>query len=111
MVDPLLSLDTPFVVDLTFLGRLTDGTPLLTNPSIPGEYHFTADFYASSSNPPAHVESVVEIVCSIGCPVGGIVALPVSGSGTGSALPVALAGGAALAMMIGVWFGRRRWSR
>jgi large repetitive protein len=43
-------------------------------------------------------------------PVGGIVALPVSGSGTGSAaLPIALVGGAALAMMMGVWFGRRRW--
>ena len=45
-------------------------------------------------------------------PVGGIVDLPVSGSGSGSAaLPVALVGGAALAMTMGVLYGRRRWSR
>jgi hypothetical protein len=43
-------------------------------------------------------------------PVGGIVALPVSGSGPGAtALPIALVGGAALAVMVGGWFGGRRW--
>jgi hypothetical protein len=45
-------------------------------------------------------------------PVGGIVALPVSGSGSGStALPVALGGGAALAVMVGGWCSRRLWWR
>jgi hypothetical protein len=45
------------------------------------------------------------------CPVGGIVALPVSGSGSGAtALLVALVSVAALAVMtVGVWHGRRRW--
>jgi hypothetical protein len=47
-------------------------------------------------------------------PVGGIVALPVSGSdsGTGSAaLPIALVGAAALAAMFSGWYVTRRWLR
>ncbi len=40
----------------------------------------------------------------------GIVALPVSSSGPGSTqLPIMQLGAATLAMMIGVWYGRRRW--
>jgi hypothetical protein len=42
--------------------------------------------------------------------VGGIVALPVSGSDSGStALLIAMVGWAALAVVMSVWYGRRRW--
>ena len=111
ITDPLLSgLDTPTEVSLTVFGQTLSGTPILTNPDVPGSYTWQLESQSQSG-----VVTLAESTVTIGPPpVGGIVDLR-SDQSDGSAgapyIALASAAAAAIALAAGAWYARRRWAR